>query len=523
MQRKRATATFPIVISSAIVISLVGSSFAAQAQSKHEPDFALTISAKGGSVTTQNHADVIVNVEEKNISNHIINVGRPVDPASWYAMSVLLGSNPAPFTEEGKRRLIPKPYNPTSPITIETFMASLKPGQAQNFSVPLTAYFDLNSPGQYQVTFSRGTDQGQPDNVIVKSNTITITVLPADDTPPPSNNSQPSTSSPTVSHTVSSENGRALGGATVRNLTLITQKPQPAFSLSIEADKTVTSTDPSLRRLLVTFTNVSPGAIINQFHPEAENMYNMVVSRNGVPVKETDAMRALEQYREVDRYPTIEHPFILKAGQSLTTALDVSDYYDMTQPGAYTITVTRQSQPLNPAYSTLVSSNTLVINVPQSEANAAAPPKPQPRFDLNISTEDPDEVPPTTIRVEMENTSNSVIRQAKCWPFLGMFNFVVTRDNQPVPESDEMLALQKSRAAVTCPGNDTLIEIKPGDFYAEDIPIGNFYDISQPGVYEVHVTRETAPWNPAKSVTVESNPVTFQVPRQAASDTNRSE
>jgi hypothetical protein len=301
-------------------------------------------------------------------------------------------------------------------------------------------------------------------------------------------------------------------------------KSKPTFTLSIEQDNTEAQIAPSAHSVIVTFTNISTSFIVNQFHPEAKNMYNMVVLRNGVPAPESDAMKALEQYRKVDRNPTIRHPFVLKPGQTLTTSLDVGDYYDMTQPGTYQITITRQSLPLNPAYSTLVSSNTITVAVPRQTAAAQTPqalPKPLPRFDLNISPEDTyAPPPPTMIRVEMENTSKSPIWEAHCWQFMGMYNLVVTRDGQPVTETSEMRQLQKSRAAVFCPRNDTLIEIEPGDTYAEDIPIGNFYDVSQPGVYEVYVTRQTYPWNPAKSVLVQSNPISFQVPRPPAEDSS---
>ena len=64
------------------------------------------------------------------------------------------------------------------------FFYTIMPGKTRVFEVPLSAFFDLSTPGKYEITFSRGTDSrgayGRgPDNVDVKSNTITITVLPA--------------------------------------------------------------------------------------------------------------------------------------------------------------------------------------------------------------------------------------------------------------------------------------------------------------------------------------------------------
>lgn len=244
-------------------------------------------------------------------------------------------------------------------------------------------------------------------------------------------------------------------------------------------------------------------------------MYNMVVTRDGTTVHETAAMKALQQYRRVDNHPTIRHPALLYPGRSFTTNLDVGDYYNMTQPGTYKVTVTRPSLPFHPPYSTQVRSNTITMTVPPQAAaaqNAQTPPKPQPRFNLNLSSNDPyGTPPPSTLTVEMDNISNRVIRIAKCWPFMGMYNFVVTRDGQPVPPTKDMLRLQSSRDAVTCPGNDTTIEIKPGDTYADDVPIGDFYNVSQPGVYQIYATRQTHPWNPARSTLVQSNSISFQV------------
>lgn len=50
-----------------------------------------------------------------------------------------------------------------------------------------------------------------------------------------------------------------------------------------------------------------------------------------------------------------------------------------------------------------------------------------------------------------------------------------------------------------------------GDIFVFAGPHG--YDMTKPGIYEVTVSRETAPDDPAKSVTVKSNTITITVPR----------
>lgn len=292
------------------------------------------------------------------------------------------------------------------------------------------------------------------------------------------------------------------------------EKPKPTFALSIEVDNDAARSIPDLHRLLVKFTHISIGVEVEQFHQEAEGMYEMVVLRDGLPAKETDAMRELRRYRKRDGYPTIRNPRLLRTGESWITPLDVSDYYDMSKPGIYQIHVTRESQPGNPAFSTTVSSNTVTVVVPQITGSPTvhAVEKPKPRFALTISKEDPEDVRPDWLQVDMQNISKGAIRELKCWPFYGMYNYRVFRNGEQLKVSDELQSLQKSRAGVDCPGNETLLEVEPGVIYGDRVPLRNYFDIDEPGSYVVYVTRETYPFSPAKSVLVESNALSFVVP-----------
>jgi hypothetical protein len=293
------------------------------------------------------------------------------------------------------------------------------------------------------------------------------------------------------------------------------EKPSPTFALSIEVDQDAVRMNPTLHRVLVKFTRTAIGDEVEQFHEEAKGMYEMIVLRDGIPAKETDALRELRLYRKRDGSPTIRNPRLLKMGESWITPLDVSDYYDMSEPGIYQITVTRGTNPgFPPPYSVLVSSNTLTIVVPRTAVGSprTSADKSRPRFDLTISPEDPDDIPPDWVLVSITNTSKSAIRERKCWPFYGMYNFVVLRNGDPLRESEDMEKLQRIRADVRCPGNESLLEIEPGNVYADRVALGNYFDIHEPGSYVVYATRETYPYNPAKSVLVESSPMSFVVP-----------
>jgi hypothetical protein len=162
-----------------VALILLGSvGIPAQNVKKHKPDFTLTISTEDTTVKAQKNMDISVSVEEKNISRHTVGAGRSSDPVDWYTMSVLVDGHPAPITELYREALTPKRYGPNVARTFAPFLVTIKPGQTQTFEIPLTAFFDLSTPGKYEITFSRGTNRGAPDDVEVKSNTITITVLP---------------------------------------------------------------------------------------------------------------------------------------------------------------------------------------------------------------------------------------------------------------------------------------------------------------------------------------------------------
>ncbi len=164
-----------------------GSSNVAHQTRKPKPDFTLTISTEDKTVKAQKDMDIFVSIKEKNISRHIVNATKPQDPGKWYTMRVLLDGHPAPITQRYREILDPKPVK-VGPNVMEAgsdgFPFTINPGKSKTFEITLDAFFDLNTPGKYEITFSRGTDSGQPYNVDVKSNTITITVLPPDDPAP---------------------------------------------------------------------------------------------------------------------------------------------------------------------------------------------------------------------------------------------------------------------------------------------------------------------------------------------------
>jgi hypothetical protein len=155
------------------------------------------------------------------------------------------------------------------------------------------------------------------------------------------------------------------------------EKPKPLFSLSIEAS------DPShpptfytsdRRVVLVTYTNISD---VDESNSDAdlEFGFNMHVLLDGAPAQETGNMRSLRERRnptKVSKHPIMgsyRSPTIIKPGKSITLPLPIADYFDMTKPGTYTITVSKETFPGNPANSVTVRSNTITIVVPEPVAD----------------------------------------------------------------------------------------------------------------------------------------------------------
>jgi hypothetical protein len=120
-------------------------------------------------------------VKEKNITDHLIDNTRSMEPCFWYRMEILRDGIQVPKTENMLRREAPQkgPYQGSGP-----FFSTLKPGEEDQFVVPLAQCYDITVPGSYQITFTWESAPGYPaKNVQTQSNAITIGVLPADDPP----------------------------------------------------------------------------------------------------------------------------------------------------------------------------------------------------------------------------------------------------------------------------------------------------------------------------------------------------
>jgi len=158
----------------------------------------------------------------------------------------------------------------------------------------------------------------------------------------------------------------------------------PTFSLAIEEGQLSAQAgyQPNDHKLIVKYTNASDG-IQNDGCMVTPSAYKILVLRDGVTAEKRKSKKQIQvndeekgkgvrikvTLTESDSCQRFEKG--LKPGESVTFPLWVSSEYDMTLPGTYEITVTRETDRWNHEKSVTVKSNTLTIVVP--EAGVSAP------------------------------------------------------------------------------------------------------------------------------------------------------
>jgi len=143
--------------------------------------FTLIISIENESAKVGEIRPVIV--KEKNITDHLINNTRPMSQCLWYRMEILRDGVQVSKTAEMIHRESP---SKEEQFNTAPFLSTLEPGDLDQFEVPVSQCYDMTVPGNYQITFTwERVDINDPNKLIqTKSNTITLTVLPADEPPP---------------------------------------------------------------------------------------------------------------------------------------------------------------------------------------------------------------------------------------------------------------------------------------------------------------------------------------------------
>jgi len=143
---------------------------------------------------------------------------------------------------------------------------------------------------------------------------------------------------------------------------------EPGFNLSIlilhrggvsqnthTLEVKLTNTSNEMRR--ETFCGNNPGG------------YSLMVVHDGALMEEREEVQTL---RKQGRFLGCYGVKVLRRsqpGQYVTDELEVNDFYDMSKPGTYEITVSKETNPDHPEKSVTVKSNTLTVVVPEPESS----------------------------------------------------------------------------------------------------------------------------------------------------------
>jgi hypothetical protein len=150
-----------------MVFAAISSGFGQTAK----PPFTITISADKPTVVAGSH--VYIKIKLTNTSDH--NVDRSTAYSNGLDRKYIYDVR----DEDGKSVEKPGEHHELNGVSLA--MGELAPGDSVDGETRITTLYDLTKPGQYTVQLSRyiGNDEKQG---VVQSNTITITVLPAEDT-----------------------------------------------------------------------------------------------------------------------------------------------------------------------------------------------------------------------------------------------------------------------------------------------------------------------------------------------------
>lgn len=117
------------------------------------------------------------------------------------------------------------------------------------------------------------------------------------------------------------------------------------------------------------------------------------------------------------------------------------------------------------------------------------------------------------VLVTEKNISGEEIRGSDCTNFGDWLNLIVLYNGVPMPETDAVTRLNEVRKARgPCGRTFGGWKISPGEEHQYQLNITQFYDMHKPGIYQITVTKETAPDHPVMSTTVRSNAITIVVP-----------
>ena len=140
-------------------------------------------------------------------------------------------------------------------------------------------------------------------------------------------------------------------------------RPAPRFKLKLSEEHNGAYL-PTYHVLSLIVTNISNEVFLEPGCSEFRGLYLISVEFNGAPLAEKDpvARRRNDAVEVQNCYHELGINEI-KPGVSFQRLLELSQTYDMSRPGNYEVTVTRETDPEHPEKSVTVRSNTITVVV----------------------------------------------------------------------------------------------------------------------------------------------------------------
>jgi hypothetical protein len=115
------------------------------------------------------------------------------------------------------------------------------------------------------------------------------------------------------------------------------------------------------------------------------------------------------------------------------------------------------------------------------------------------------------------NVSNEPIQEAGCWEHQGIYRVTVFLNGHLLKELHRVARQRREASARATPCKVPLSDavIPPGRTWTRYLPISSDYPMTEPGTYEITVSRNSDLDNPDKSAVVSSNTLRIVVPHEA--------
>jgi hypothetical protein len=165
---------FVKVLTFAILAPLASASIIFAQANPVKPTFSLTISAPNTEVTLG--GEVSIEIRQTNLSEQTIDCSAQVDSGVNYNFKYDVRDQHGTAAAKVVRA------HPELGPAASYQGCNLPPGKSHTSGSLLSRIYQFNQPGEYTIQVSRP-DTGNPGGGIVKSNTITITVLPEGERP----------------------------------------------------------------------------------------------------------------------------------------------------------------------------------------------------------------------------------------------------------------------------------------------------------------------------------------------------